>query len=364
MSLYVYDRPQRGGALYIKGTVDFRDGTPPVKVYHRAASDQLANARQQAVLEEASIIREHFLGGQRGPDWTLAQGIHAYVTAAARSASTQRRLKNILMTVDGDTTKLKDVNQLTVNLFKTAMPLHAEQTIEREITVPLRAVLKFCAGQGMIQSVPVFTTPKYIPDPPTFFLPQEATLLVASAAPHLQPLVTFLFGTGARMSEALYLDWADVKLLNYRVIFQANRTKAQKRRDVVLPPCVVRALVPMPRRQGPVFLTQDGRAYTPRDDQGGQIATAWETAIKRAGLRPELTPHSCRHTYATWHYAMHKDVLKLKQDGGWSSVALVERYAHLIDDSHKDEILKFLGMTPRAGSSPASPADIRTIEAA
>jgi hypothetical protein len=29
------------------------------------------------------------------------------------------------------------------------------------------------------------------------------------------------------------------------------------------------------------------------------------------------------------HYAVHRDVLALKLAGGWSSVSLVERYAHL-----------------------------------
>ena len=96
-------------------------------------------------------------------------------------------------------------------------------------------------------------------------------------------------------------------------------------------------------REGRVFRHARG-TYEGRDrGYGGQIKTAWRAATRRAGLDPEMTPHDCRHTWASWHYAMHKDLLALKQDGGWSSVVLVERYAHLMKEGHQDAIRCFLG---------------------
>ena len=38
---------------------------------------------------------------------------------------------------------------------------------------------------------------------------EEAERLIDACSPHLRPLVMFLLGTGARMSEALYLDWRE-----------------------------------------------------------------------------------------------------------------------------------------------------------
>ncbi len=52
-----------------------------------------------------------------------------------------------------------------------------------------------------------------------------------------------------------------------------------------------------------------------------------------------MTPHSLRHTWASWHYAEHRDMLRLRFDGGWSSVTLVERYAHLAPVTMAAEIL-------------------------
>ena len=76
-------------------------------------------------------------------------------------------------------------------------------------------------------------------------------------------------------------------------------------------------------------------------EYGGQIKTAWPGARSRAGLDPELTPHDLRHTWASWHYPANRDLLALKVEGGWSSVALVERYAHLLPAGHEGAIKMF-----------------------
>ncbi len=132
--------------------------------------------------------------------------------------------------------------------------------------------------------------------------------------------------------------------------------KAGKRRNAALPPCVVAALANLPHREGPVFLSDKGRPYADRRGAyGGQIKKGWYGAIRRAGLDPELSPHDLRHTWASWYYALNRDLLALKIEGGWSSVALVERYAHLLPAAN-DAIRSFLhsGTCHPAGTAPAS----------
>jgi integrase len=100
----------------------------------------------------------------------------------------------------------------------------------------------------------------------------------------------------------------------------------------------------LPDRRGEVFRHRGGRAYEDHGRAyGGQIKTAWRGALRRAGLAPELTPHDLRHTWASWHYALHRDLLALKIEGGWSSVALVERYAHLLPAGQEAAIREFFG---------------------
>jgi integrase len=170
------------------------------------------------------------------------------------------------------------------------------------------------------------------------------------------------------MSEAIELDWRDLDLQGNRAIFW--RTKTGKRRIVVLPPRAVADLATLPHREGSVFRwettpspkgAKPSRIHTYADrgrEEGGHIKRAWQGAIRRARLDPELTPHDCRHTWASWHYALHKDLLRLKAEGGWSSVTLVERYAHLLPAGQEAAIRHFLGWhhgDTAAGASPARP---------
>ncbi|MDP3370958.1 MAG: tyrosine-type recombinase/integrase, partial [Brevundimonas sp.] len=71
-----------------------------------------------------------------------------------------------------------------------------------------------------------------------------------------------------------------------------------------------------------------GAGYEVREDGGGQVKTAWRGMLKRAGLT-NFTPHDCRHTWATWHYRENRDLTALMKLGGWKSVAMVMRYAHV-----------------------------------
>ena len=218
--------------------------------------------------------------------------------------------------------------------------------------MPMRAILNYAHGLGWCDS-PYFVVPRENSGRTRFLLPDQAERLIAAAAPHLRPLPVFLIGTGARMSEAIELDWQDVDLAGARAIFW--RTKGGARRDAHLPLRIIVALANLTYREGPVFCwdrrKQEGstpRWVTVYADRGrrycGQIKTGWAGAVVRAGLDPELTPHDLRHSWASWHYALHKDLIRLRQEGGWSTVTLVTRYAHLLPAGQETAICRFLGL--------------------
>ncbi len=193
-----------------------------------------------------------------------------------------------------------------------------------------------------------------------------------SNSPHLRPLLVFLFCVGPRLAEALELDWSQVDLDGGSCIL---RQKQGTERHADLPPAAVAALSTLPDRTGLVFqparhnsktLSEDGYRNTGRAS-GGQIKTAWASACRRAGLPGELqawprkdrpgafqrfapvyTPHDCRHTWATWHYCVHKDLLLLRDAGGWESVSMVERYAKKMPDHYRDQVLAW--WEPAAGA--------------
>jgi integrase len=166
--------------------------------------------------------------------------------------------------------------------------------------------------------------------------PDQAEAVIRAAVaggryrnPWAATLVLFLLGTGARLSEALLLDAADLHL-DYRCATLRD-TKNGTDRVVFLPPRAVAALSLLPslRTPGPVFRNTYGRPYAVRADSGTDMNVI-RSAVARAGLDPERwTAHTFRHTWATWYYAATRDMVALQARGGWSSLAMVQTYAHL-----------------------------------
>lgn len=203
-------------------------------------------------------------------------------------------------------------------------------TRNRQFYTPASAVLHHAAHRGWCQR-PMIKRPASAPDRVRWLAIDEADKLITASASHLRPLLVFLLYTGARIGEALWLDWSNVDLAASHVTFP--KTKNGEARGVPLHPRVVAALTAIKGRVGEVFRRPDGAPYErPKhaEDQsaGSRISTAFSGACRRAGIT-DFSPHDCRHTWATWHYQANRDLGALQRLGGWKSVRMVMRYAHV-----------------------------------
>lgn len=237
---------------------------------------------------------------------------------------------------------LASIGQAEIDaLAKKLKPQGGPSTLNRHVYTPVAAVLHHAARKRWCEK-PVLARPKEPKGRVRWITHDEAERLIDAAAPHLRPLVIFLLSTGARLSEALYLDWREVDLSAGHVAFLD--TKNGESRGVPLHPRAVAALANLPHRQGAVFrralpyTTAKGKRvplgepYEVREGGGGQIKTAWAGMCRRAGIT-DFSPHDCRHTWATWHYQANRDLTALMELGGWKSAAMVMRYAH-VNTSH------------------------------
>ena len=345
MPLDVRRRPGREG-WWITGTVTPAGAAQGVRIRRRAGSDDLRVAREEATALEASILRDHHLG-RRPAARGWGEAVASYTQAEPRAAGELRRL--IRLTKHLGDTPLDRLGQEAVDRARGSLlrPGASTATALREVVVPIRAVLRHAARRGWCPE-PMLETPAVTAGRTRALLPAEAESLIAAAAPHLRPLLTWLICTGCRLGESLALDWADVDLQAARARLWGDTTKAGKSRLVTMPPAAVAALAGLPHRDGAVFRTPSGTPYRQSGDgYGGQIKTAWRTACREAGLSG-VSPHDLRHTWASWSWAMDRDLLALKAAGGWSTVALVERYAHLLPEGQEAGIRRVLGLAAPA----------------
>lgn len=353
MSLKVIKRPGTA-TLYVSGSVAgsrVREST--------GTSDprraEIYRAKREAELWDRSVH------GARAVV-TFAAAARSYLETDARSRTTGILVGRLILHFG--TTPLGKIDQDAVDAAYRAIltPKAGNATKLRGVLTPLKAILEHAAIRKWCDR-PAFETPSQKKAVTGFLRPAEATALVQAAAEHLRPLLVFLIGTGVRMSEALELEWDKVDLRGARaVVWQ----KQGNERQVDLPPVVVASLAALPHREGRLFrppprlvrnrfIWPEAYHDTGRTG-GGQIKAAWAGACRRAGLPgdwriwtpkgqkrpkkqwvPAITPHDLRHTWASWHYAVHRDLLRLKVEGGWGTVTMTERYAHLMPAAYADE---------------------------
>jgi integrase len=239
-------------------------------------------------------------------------------------------------------------------------------TKNRQVFTPISAVLHHAAKQEW-RSKPAIARPPQPTGRVRWLTEVEAERLIGAAPAHLKPLVIFLFATGCRISEALYLDWREVDLERAHVTILGPddgtgtiNTKNNEARGIPLHPRAQDALRALPHRKGAVFRRpmkgrkprpgkEDertlGEPYESRDGKGGgQIKTAWKTMCTKAKIS-NFTPHDCRHTWATWHYRENKDLAALMKLGGWKSYEMVLRYAHVNSEDLAPSVFKIWGGT-------------------
>jgi integrase len=213
---------------------------------------------------------------------------------------------------------------------KQLYPNAGSATRNRQFYAIASSILHHAAKRGWC-TPPIIERPRLPAGRIRWLTIDEADRLIASCSDHLRPLVIVMLYTGARTGEALWLDWRDVDLSRAHIAFP--KTKNGDARGVPLHSRAVAALANLTGRAGEVFRKPDGKPYSrPRhaDDTsaGTGIKSAFRGACRRAGI-VNFHPHDCRHTWATWHYAINRDLGGLMKLGGWKSERMVMRYAHV-----------------------------------
>ncbi|TNC74142.1 tyrosine-type recombinase/integrase [Rubellimicrobium roseum] len=218
------------------------------------------------------------------------------------------------------------VRQITAEAIRQSArklyPNGKAATRNRQVIKPTVAIINFAAELGWCPPIKgkrfkEETAPKR---PAT---KEWAEAFAAHASPHLGALCLLMLGTGARISEAMAITWGDVDLTRRLVTIRQN--KVLDTRIAHLPPPVLAALANIPSNRQPetkVF------PWAARDS----VRQTWNNVCERAGIE-RLTPHSCRHGFATTLLRAGNDVKTVAKLGGWKDATTVLRtYAHAIDD--------------------------------
>ncbi len=241
---------------------------------------------------------------------------------------------------------LADVGESDVAEFLTYLregtadrpPLSAASAARALVAV--RGLHKFLAQEGATQIDPAAPV---APPRPAQRLPKAISVtdverLLAAASLGDSPvalrdraLLEVLYGTGARISEAVGLDVEDVDLKAGSVRLLG---KGDKQRFVPLGSYARSALSAYLVRGRPALAARAVRGADSAvflNQRGGRLSrqSAWtliQTAAERAGLRSAVSPHTLRHSFATHLLDGGADVRVVQELLGHASVTTTQIY--------------------------------------
>lgn len=310
---------RRGTIWYIRGTVAGQRVYESTRIGDKKAAE-IFRARR-----EAEIIERGAFG--KVLTYTFAEAALTYMEAGGQG----RYLAKIIQHF-GPRFRLADIDNEAVNrAAATLYPEAAPATVNRQLITPISAVFQMAADDGKV-GPRRFRRRKEPNALPRWLTPEEAERLMAACDKRLLPIVAFLLGTGARTGEALGLSRQHLYLETHQAHVGVTKNGAGK---MVEFPERTRRLIAacgVPEA-GAVFRTPKGKPYKLRSGDGerigGQIKGAFDKARKLAKLSDDVTPHTLRHTFATWHYATNRDLILLMERGGWKKPDMAIGYTKL-----------------------------------
>lgn len=308
--LKLFKRKQ-GGPYYIRGTVQGQ------RIYESTGCLQRAPAEALRQKREAEIVSRAAFG--KGATITFAEAALTYLETGGEARYMGRIIQHF-----GPDTLLADIDNAAITDAATALyPNAAGATINRQLITPVAAVVNLAAQEGLTP-LRKFKRRKGDTQRTRWATPEEFERILGAAAAHLAPILACLVGTGMRASEALTADAAFWYPATGEIWLPD--TKNGHPRMVQMP---ARSLAIMKAANlpdsGPLFRTPEGAPYVVSGEYGGQIKKALDSACRRAGVQG-ITPHTLRHTWATWYHAATRDFGGLLDKGGWQNADMAQRY--------------------------------------
>jgi integrase len=311
-------RRKASAQLYIRGTVR------GIRVFETTGTDRWEEAEAIRIKRESEVLERSIFGP--GATITFAEACVSYLEGGGEAkylgCYDDANDRWTLLIGRLGTVPLVKIGQSEIDdAARSLYPKAGPATRKRQVYAPMCAVLNHAAHRGWL-APPKIKHPK-VPKPETKWSSAERlNRLLPHLRPPLRRLVIFLTYTGARLSEALAVDWdRDINLEARTIILR--KTKNGNMRPLFVPDQLLEELakVDSRKRRGPLFPWKSKNS----------VHRPLKRACARAGVE-YLPPHQQgRHTYATWMRSYGGlDLRGLMEAGGWESPASVARYAHVM----------------------------------
>lgn len=304
-------------SLYRVGEIWYVDVTPANsgRVRRSTGTADRKAAQEYHDTLKADFWRQAKLGDT--PSSTWGEAAAAWLKESERDASDRYRLKALELPL---TLPLAELTAARIESELKGMTPGSHNRCANLIA----AVLNLAKEKGLTKEVPAIArrpTPK---GRVRWLTADEWKKLRKRLPAYLEQMAAFTLATGLRENNVLNLEWRQVDLRRRVAWIHADQAKAGRSIGV---PLNDDAMAILEARKG------THRTWVFAHEESGKPIVkasnrAWRAARKAAGLQ-DVRWHDLRHTWASWHVMGGTTIIELMELGGWASMAMVQRYAHL-----------------------------------
>lgn len=173
--------------------------------------------------------------------------------------------------------------------------------------------------------------------------PEEEVKLLAASAEPLKTMLLCGIDAGLRIpSETLWLKKTDVDLSHNLVTVQAAFSKNGKTESVPLTPrlhAALRRTIQGNPKTEYLFTRKNGKPYK-------SVQNIFRVAAAKAGI-PDISPHVCRHTFATRLDKSGASLREIQELGRWADIRMVQRYSNVTDRNKREAIQRLANNSPQ-----------------
>lgn len=201
-----------------------------------------------------------------------------------------------------------------------------DPTVRQELSL-VSAAWKRARRRGVVSVDPIAFEMPRASDPRDFFLTQDEArrLISACDARHLKVFVRLGFATGGRPGAILDLTWSRVDLQKGLVDLRDTEAGGPRKKAARVP--IGGDVVEELKDAREIAVTRHVIEYCGKPINS--VRKSFSSAVAKAGLDPQTTPHILRHSAATWMAQAGVDFFEIAGFLGHTSVKMVEKvYGH------------------------------------
>jgi len=255
----------------------------------QTSSCREAERREMEFRSELDIRRHRHT--DLNPEMPFSQLAAGFLDSAGVKQYHTERLKKLLPYFG--TLPLNEITKLQADEFRRLRKNADEvtdSTVNRDLEA-LRHILFYAVDRGVLLTNPLSRVQMVRPRrqrKPVLSV-EEEDRVIASAEPHLKPIIIAAIDTGMRRGELLAQRAEDVDLVRKVLGVTKSKTAGGEQREI-----------PLTARMAELFSTLQakGLLFTFKGKPIRKLRRSWATAIRRSEIRPLLFKH-LRHTFNT-----------------------------------------------------------------